>query len=82
MVGVIDGRQVVSGSCHNDVCVWDVLTGEKVGPPLYVHKSQVNSVAYSPDGKQITSGSTKLLLFGMRRREHQSGHHWREIKNA
>ncbi|THH05545.1 hypothetical protein EW145_g4721 [Phellinidium pouzarii] len=40
----------------------DVLTGDAVGNPLKGHSGQVNSIAYSPDGKHIVSGSSDMTL--------------------
>ncbi|KAG6913928.1 hypothetical protein DXG01_003459, partial [Tephrocybe rancida] len=51
-----DGKQVVSGSDDQSVCIWDVLTGDLV-KELNGHTDSVQSVAFSPDGKQVVSGS-------------------------
>ena len=37
--------------------VWDAATGQPVGQPLTGHTDPVTSVAFSPDGKRIVSGS-------------------------
>ena len=37
--------------------VWDADTGQPVGQPLTGHTGAVYSVAFSPDGKRIVSGS-------------------------
>ena len=37
--------------------VWDAATGQPIGPPLTGHTDSVYSVAFSPDGKRIVSGS-------------------------
>jgi len=37
--------------------VWDAGSGEQVGAPLKGHRKAVVSVAFSPDGKRIVSGS-------------------------
>ena len=37
--------------------MWDAETGSAVGKPLEGHISSVRSVAYSPDGRHIISGS-------------------------
>ena len=47
----------MSGSHDKTVRLWDVATGKQVPPTLEGHTSWVNSVAFSPDGKQVVSGS-------------------------
>ena len=37
--------------------MWDAETGEMLQPPLESHENWVTSVAFSPDGKCIVSGS-------------------------
>jgi WD40 repeat protein len=37
--------------------LWDVTTRRPLGKPLRGHKNRVTSVAYSPDGKTLASGS-------------------------
>ncbi len=37
--------------------LWDAGTGQPIGPPLTGHTDQVTSVAFSPDGKRVISGS-------------------------
>jgi WD40 repeat protein len=41
---------------------WDAGTGQPIGAPLTGHTSNVNSVAFSPDGKRIVSGSFDRTL--------------------
>ncbi|KAL0947933.1 hypothetical protein HGRIS_010564 [Hohenbuehelia grisea] len=52
-----DGTKIISGHQDDDICVWNVETGEQVGAPLQGHSHWVNSVAFSPDGTKIVSGS-------------------------
>jgi WD40 repeat protein len=37
--------------------IWDAETGAAVGQPLVGHNGSVTSVACSPDGRRIISGS-------------------------
>ena len=37
--------------------LWDADTGQPIGQPLTGHTGAVNSVAFSPDGQRIASGS-------------------------
>ena len=37
--------------------LWDATTGQPVGAPLTGHTGGVWSVAFSPDGRRIASGS-------------------------
>jgi WD40 repeat protein len=37
--------------------IWDADTGAAIGRPLEGHTHYVRSVAYSPDGRRIISGS-------------------------
>ena len=37
--------------------VWDAATGQPIGGPLKGHEREVNSAAFSPDGKRIVTAS-------------------------
>jgi WD40 repeat protein len=51
-----DGQHIVSGSKDQTICVWNALTGGRVG--LFTgHTDSVHSVGFSPDGQSIVSGS-------------------------
>jgi WD40 repeat protein/serine/threonine protein kinase len=59
------GTQIVSGSGDNTIKVWNAISGEETrtlkghqgGASPYDHAGGVSSVAFSPDGTQIVSGS-------------------------
>ena len=47
----------------NTIRLWDAATGQQIGEPLTGHTgSSVNSVAFSPDGSRIVSGSYDTTL--------------------
>ena len=54
------GQHVASGS--RDIRVWDIKTGQIIAGPFQGHSDWVNSVAYSPDGKYITSCSDDTTI--------------------
>lgn len=66
-----DGKRIASGSADGLVQVWDALTGNNV----YTYRGHadyywghftsgqaVYSVAWSPDGKRIASGSNDMTV--------------------
>ncbi|EJC97693.1 WD40 repeat-like protein [Fomitiporia mediterranea MF3/22] len=57
-----NGKHIVSGSCDNTVCVWDVKSGNVVAGPFEGHSDAVMSVAFSPDGRQVAFGSGDLTI--------------------
>ena len=54
-----DGRRiaVASQEADNLVQIFDAETGQPAGPPLRGHDGHVQSIAYSPDGHRIATGS-------------------------
>ena len=50
-----DGKTLVTEG-GDTARLWDTSTGHSVGPPLQ-HESIVSSVAFSPDGKTVVTGS-------------------------
>ncbi|KAI5835209.1 WD40 repeat-like protein [Schizophyllum commune Tattone D] len=64
-----DGKRIVSGSHDQTLRIWDITTRTQVGDALTEHDhgdfgagdlvfGEVNSVAFSPDGKRIVSASS------------------------
>ncbi len=49
--------QVVSGGSDSTLRLWDSATGQEIGNPWIGHNGFVYSVAFSPDGSQVVSGS-------------------------
>jgi WD40 repeat protein len=69
-----DGRLLASGGCANPdpaaerctegvIRLWDVATGREV-EALHGHTHEVSSVAFSPDGRVLASGSCGKVLPG------------------
>ncbi len=54
--GSPDGKEIVSGDGESGLTVWDAQSGEEL-LTLEGHDATVTSVAYSPDGRCIVSGS-------------------------
>jgi WD40 repeat protein len=44
-------------SYDKTIRIWDAETGDAVGQPLKGHTDSIHSVAYSPNGQYIISGS-------------------------
>ena len=59
-----DGRYIISGG-DGDAQIWDVETGDRVGPPLR-HNGFVTSVEFNPNGGNIVAGvsSTDVEIGG------------------
>ena len=55
-----DGAVVLTGSADRTARLWDVASGEPLGPVL-AHRHQVNAVAFAPDGESVLTGSTRRL---------------------
>jgi hypothetical protein len=50
-------KTLASGSYDKTVRLWDLATRQPLGEPLVGHSDEVKSVAFSPDGKTLVSGS-------------------------
>jgi WD40 repeat protein len=59
---VSDGKLIVSGSNDHTIRIWDLETGQTLGPPLRGHITYVLSVAISPDGQRIVSSGDRTIL--------------------
>ncbi|KAJ7592961.1 WD40-repeat-containing domain protein [Mycena floridula] len=56
-----NGNHLVSGSVDGFILIWDIETEETVLGPLEGHNAAVFTVAFSPDGLQIASGSQNTI---------------------
>ena len=76
-----DGKTLASGSCakpidkgacsQGEIRLWDVATRQQIGPPLAAHANLIYSVAFSPDGKTLASGSgdNNIILWNVATRQ-------------
>ncbi len=51
-----DGTRILTSSQDKTARIWDVETGNQLGPPLR-HSGNVNCAAFSPDGSRIVTAS-------------------------
>ncbi len=60
-----DGRTGASAGVDGTVRLWDLRTGDPIGPAIYSQRQPVGSVAFSPTGRQLAvgdlSGTVRLL---------------------
>jgi WD40 repeat protein len=56
-----DGKVALSGSWDKTVRLWDVATGKELCS--YLTNQPINSIAFSPNGKQVLAGGQKALLW-------------------
>lgn len=62
-----DGR-IVAGDLHSaTIVLWDALTGKELGK-LVGHRGEIRSLAFTPDGRHLVSGSedTTVLVWDYR----------------
>jgi WD40 repeat protein len=67
-----DGKMLASGSCEispttlqcsqGEIILWNMATHQPIGQPFKGHSVGVNSVAFSPDGKTLASGSNDKTI--------------------
>ncbi len=66
-----NGKMLASGGCHQlylhscgqgEIMLWDVASGKPIGQPLVGHTDLVWSVAFSPDGNMLVSGSVDATI--------------------
>ena len=62
-----NGKQLVSCGWDHTVRFWDLDSASASGPIIQGHSNMVTSVAFSPDGKSIVSGSgdSEVRLWGV-----------------
>jgi WD40 repeat protein len=59
----VNDKYIAAGTSQGDILLWDLRTYTRVGAPLnYVHKADVISLAFSPDGKTLAAGYTDSAL--------------------
>ncbi|KIM28375.1 hypothetical protein M408DRAFT_23765, partial [Serendipita vermifera MAFF 305830] len=63
------------------VRVWDAETGQAVGAPFQGHSDPVTSVAFSPDGKRIVSGSDDNTVQTWNHKNVEPDHVSRSVKS-
>ena len=66
-----DGKRILAVGNFTIVAVWDAATGQTL-PALEGHRSWINALAFSPDGKLLATGSgdRTIRAMGCRHMEH------------
>lgn len=54
-----DGKVLVSNQNGKGIKLWDVVSGNEL--PMFTEQSSISSVAISPNGKRLASGSDKTI---------------------
>jgi WD40 repeat protein len=55
-------KDLAASMSHSNVCIWDAASSRNIVPPLCGHEGPIYSIAVSPDGKHIVSGSKDRTL--------------------
>lgn len=58
-----DNRRIAAAGNDGVARVWDLETGQPIGPPLK-HEGPVFAVAFSPDGQRLASVGGAMALYG------------------
>jgi WD40 repeat protein len=53
-----DGKLLALGARDGTIRLWDVQRRRPIGQPLHGHSSEVESLAFSPDGTALASASS------------------------
>jgi WD40 repeat protein len=51
-----DGKTLASGDYDGQISLWDISTGQLLGPPLDGHSKYIVGLGFSKDGKMLVSG--------------------------
>jgi WD40 repeat protein len=65
-----DGSILATANGDNTIVLWEVTSGRQVGI-LGTRREPVNSVAFSPDGKTLATGSETITLWDPEKKEKQ-----------
>jgi len=65
-----DGKRIAWGHSNGKLSVWDAVSGLKV---MNGHSQEIKSVAFSPDGKRLVSGSARQDAASLGRCDRQPG---------
>jgi WD40 repeat protein len=58
----LDGKQIASGHASGEIKIWDVATGKQL-KTLEGHRDEVDSIAFSPDGKLMATVASEVKLW-------------------